>query len=94
MRQLQHEPVLCNPLHPAAGIGDDLAGREEPVIPRLQRAESRSAPAADAGQDWLSFSRTGAAARSAARSCGVSPRSCLASHASRSLRDCWTTSLP
>ena len=45
-------------------------------------------------QDWLSFSRMGAAARSFARSAGVSSRSRRASQASLSLRDWCTRSRP
>jgi hypothetical protein len=30
--ELQHKPVLRDALHPAAGVGDDLPGREQPVV--------------------------------------------------------------
>ncbi|GLZ16226.1 hypothetical protein Acsp04_64610 [Actinomadura sp. NBRC 104425] len=39
MRQVQHEPVLGDALHPGADVGDDLAGGEQPVVADAQRTE-------------------------------------------------------
>ena len=38
-RELQHQPVLRDPLRPGAGEADDLAGGEQPVVADAQRAE-------------------------------------------------------
>ena len=108
VRQVQHQPVLRGPLHPRAAVGDDLPGREQAVIMVAQGAEHPPAVAGRIGagrrgrgtgrgrppQDWLSFSRIGAAARSVARSCGVSSLSRFASHSSRRRRARRTTARP
>jgi hypothetical protein len=39
MPLVEDQPVLGDPLHPGAGVGDDLAAREQPVVAPAQRAE-------------------------------------------------------
>ena len=49
--ELQHQPVLRYPLHPAAGIRDDLAGREEPVVASPEASRRSCCPIAS-GLAW------------------------------------------
>ncbi|WP_179271854.1 hypothetical protein [Actinomadura meyerae] len=62
MREFEDEPVLRDALHPRPGVGDDLPGRVEPVVPDAQRPEHPAAARpvfAQFGFDRLGFDRLG-----------------------------------
>src|SRR5689334_8103101 len=53
MGELEHQPVLGGALHPAAGLRDQLADPEQPVVAHLQRVKAARDGAEPAAGLWF-----------------------------------------